>query len=735
MPTPLTHDDPAVLGPFRLIARLGSGGMGTVYVARSAGGRTVALKTMHPGIAEDPAARTRFRLEVDAARVIGGQFGAKVFDADPLAVPTPWFATEYVLGPALDEAVEAVGPLPEKTLRALGAALCTALHQLHQSEVVHRDLKPSNILVTAYGPKVIDFGIARAIGDERLTRVGAAVGTPAFMSPEQATGQEHGPAGDVFALAGVLVYAARGSGPFGRGQATDLLYRVRYGEADLGGVPDALVPVLKWCLSKDPAQRPTVGQLASQLHDGKGEFVDQLPHGLLGEIGRRSADVWQIVPQRLPAPVGPSLPETAVGSARAVSRRGLLAVGGVLTAGAATGGGVWWSRGRGPEGGGGSVASDDSPSSTRNLDPTWNAAGRSNAAEYGLVLPRFVKDLVIISLAGASDGIVAVSGKGSWTATTFESGWAVAVDDDKLYRLTAKLGDAELDPHGPVALQVVDVASGQTSRTVARFSATNDQLLPSQILAVNAGVAYLVVGVGKASPLGFLASQTWTLRAVDCASGRTLWTKPLPRREDDSTRLHFTSATVVGDLLVTYQETKEWEPRLVVRSTKTGGVVWDVAGDAAKPNALRCGPAVDGTYVYVGGERLRALRLRDGRESWTSRKATGPNFGPPMLKDGKLYAVDGGAGLAVFAAADGKQLWRERTTDRDSGDGASADWAPIVGNEYAYYKNGARLRAVSLGGHGVARTYRTTADQFFAAPAGNAIVGVTEAYVYGFPMS
>ncbi|MCZ0986586.1 serine/threonine-protein kinase [Streptomyces diastatochromogenes] len=217
MPTPLIHDDPVALGPYRLIARLGSGGMGTVYVARSSGGRTVALKTMHAAIATDPAARTRFRLEADAARVIGDRFGARVVDADALA-ETPWLATEYVLGPPLDEAVEAAGPLPEQSVRALGAALCSALGQLHRSDVVHRDLKPSNILVTAYGPKVIDFGIARAIGDDRLTRAGAAVGTPAFMSPEQATGQEHDAGGDVFALAGVLVYAATGTARSGTGR-------------------------------------------------------------------------------------------------------------------------------------------------------------------------------------------------------------------------------------------------------------------------------------------------------------------------------------------------------------------------------------------------------------------------------------------------------------------------------------------------------------------------------------
>lgn len=201
--------------------------MGTVYLARSAAGRTVALKTVHARIAADPTFRSRFRLEADAARVIGDRYGARVFAADALAA-TPWLATEYVIGPQLDEAVGLAGPLPEPCVRALGADLARALGQLHRSDVVHRDLKPSNVMVTAAGPKVIDFGIARALGDVRLTRTGAAAGTPAFMSPEQAGGLEHSPAGDVFALAGVLVFAASGHGPFGGGRPADLLYRVRY---------------------------------------------------------------------------------------------------------------------------------------------------------------------------------------------------------------------------------------------------------------------------------------------------------------------------------------------------------------------------------------------------------------------------------------------------------------------------------------------------------------------------
>lgn len=345
MLSPLTHDDPVAIGAYRLLARLGSGGMGTVYLARSAGGRTVALKTMHAGIASDPASRARFRLETDAARVIGRHHGAMVVDADSLA-ETPWLATEYVLGPPLDEAVALSGPLPESSVRALGAALAGALAQLHASDVVHRDLKPSNVMVTAYGPKIIDFGIARAAGDDRLTRTGAAAGTPAFMSPEQATGQEHTPAGDVFALAGVLTYAATGRGPFGSGQAADLLYRVRYADPDLTGVPDLLAPILYHCLSKEAGRRPTTSDLIAQLHHGQGEFADHLPDVILADIARRASEVWQYQPYRLQAPPESQDPSTVPSR---ISRRKLLSLAGgsvmgVAAAGAGAGAWMWMGR-------------------------------------------------------------------------------------------------------------------------------------------------------------------------------------------------------------------------------------------------------------------------------------------------------------------------------------------------------------------------------------------------------
>ncbi|WP_244258246.1 serine/threonine-protein kinase [Streptomyces sp. Tu 2975] len=333
----MTHDDPVEIAGHRLLARLGHGGMGTVYLARTPGGRVLALKTMHAAIASDPAARSRFHLETDAACIIGGHHGATVHDADPHA-ETPWLATEYVLGPPLDDAVDLCGPLPETSVRAIGAALAGALTQLHASDVVHRDLKPSNVMITAYGPKIIDFGIARAAGDDHLTRTGAAAGTPAYMSPEQATGQEHTPAGDTFALAGLLTYAATGRPPFGTGQAADLLYRIRYTEPDLTGLPPTLAPIIGRCLDKNPDQRPTTGELAARLHDGRGQFADHLPHPLLTDIARRATDVWTHHPQRLPAPA--ATPGDAGAHHKAVARRRLLAVGGGSVLGLAVAGRV-----------------------------------------------------------------------------------------------------------------------------------------------------------------------------------------------------------------------------------------------------------------------------------------------------------------------------------------------------------------------------------------------------------
>ena len=730
MPTPLTHDDPVALGPYRLIARLGSGGMGTVYVARSAGGRTVALKTMHAGIATDPAARTRFRLEVDAARVIGDRFGARVIDADPLA-ETPWLATEYVLGPPLDEAVEGGGPLPEQSVRALGAALCSALGQLHRSDVVHRDLKPSNILVTAYGPKVIDFGIARAIGDDHLTRAGAAVGTPAFMSPEQATGQEHDAAGDVFALAGVLVYAATGRSPFGHGQAADLLYRVRYAEADLSGVPAALVPVLARCLAKDPGERPSTAQLAAELHDGKGEFADHLPHELLADLGRRAADVWRLVPRRLPAPAaGPEATAGITATGRRPSRRGFLALGGALAVGAAVGTGAWWWQERAAARGGGGTTAQDNAHKTRNLDPLWSYQFQSSLTDvFGMVVPQGIGGMIVVPMGGYTGGVSARSGAKKWQEYTKESGWQMLVAGGRLYGLT--LGDETDDGVGSaVTLRTADPRNGKTVKTLARFTATNDELATHQLLGVTDRVAYVVVGNGKEDGTGYMmARQTFTLRAADIRTGRPLWSKALPARPDDSKRLHFLAAKAVGSRLVTLQEVEEWTVHIVVRDASTGAVVWDRPYDVDDPDILRGGIAADSDHVYLGGSRLRALRLSDGAVAWQT--TTERAYGPPVLRAGVLYAVGVGAGLTAVDPVGGKVLWTEKG---EAVDGASTAWPPVLGTRYAYYKNAALLRAVSLSQHTTSLTYQTSGKQFYADTDSQLILGVDAENLTAYPL-
>ncbi|MFJ8669289.1 serine/threonine-protein kinase [Streptomyces sp. NPDC093600] len=246
---------PERIGDYTVERELGAGGMGTVYLARSRGGRTVAVKVASPELAADPHFRARFRAEVDAARRVGGFHTAQVVDADPDAA-APWLATAYIAGPTLSGLLAAQGPMDEARLRLLGAALAEALQAIHSCGLIHRDLKPGNIIMADDGPRVLDFGIARALESTRLTSTGAAFGTPGFLAPEQAQGLEVGAAADVFALGAVLV-AAAGGDAFGEGTPVMLMYRAVHEPPDLSAVPEGLRPVVAACLAKDPAQRPT----------------------------------------------------------------------------------------------------------------------------------------------------------------------------------------------------------------------------------------------------------------------------------------------------------------------------------------------------------------------------------------------------------------------------------------------------------------------------------------------
>lgn len=262
----LRREDPRVVGSFRLHRRLGAGGMGVVYLGSDRRGQRVALKVIRPDLAEDQEFRSRFAREVSAARRIRGGCTARLVAAD-LEADRPWFATQYVPGPSLHDKVAEEGPLAAADVAAVGAALSEGLVAVHEAGVVHRDLKPSNILLSPKGPRIIDFGIAWATGASTLTHVGTAVGSPGFLAPEQVRGAAVTPATDVFALGATLAYAATQDSPFGQGSSEVMLYRVVHEEPQLHGVPDALAPLVRACLAKDPEERPSTLQLSLRLKE------------------------------------------------------------------------------------------------------------------------------------------------------------------------------------------------------------------------------------------------------------------------------------------------------------------------------------------------------------------------------------------------------------------------------------------------------------------------------------
>ncbi|MFZ4153738.1 serine/threonine-protein kinase [Streptomyces pseudogriseolus] len=290
--------DPQTIGGYRLLARLGAGGMGQVYLARSDRGRTVAVKLVREELARQEEFRARFRQEVSAARQVGGHWTAPVLDADTEAA-VPWVATGYVAGPSLQQVVgHDHGALPERSVRILAAGLAHALKDIHAAGIIHRDLKPSNVLVTIDGPRVIDFGIARAletVTDGGLTRTGALVGSPGFMAPEQVRGDRITPACDVFCLGSVLAYAATGALPFGTANSGvhALMFRIAQEEPDLTQVPEGLADLVRECLRKDPAARPTLDDVLARtgaedtVADGRSRDP-WLPGALVAQLGRHA---------------------------------------------------------------------------------------------------------------------------------------------------------------------------------------------------------------------------------------------------------------------------------------------------------------------------------------------------------------------------------------------------------------------------------------------------------------
>ena len=332
----LKAGDPASVGPYKLLGRLGAGGMGQVYLAKSPGGRLVAIKLIRPELAEERGFRSRFASEITAARNVSGIYTAAVVDADSDA-ELPWMATVYVPGPSLTDAVEDNGPLPVESVLALAAGLAEALQAIHRADLVHRDLKPSNVLLAADGPRVIDFGISLALERSMMTATGMVMGSPGFMSPEQARGQrEVGAPTDVFSLGAVLAFAATGNSPFGAGPTPALLYRVVNEVPDLTGVPARLSPLVEQCLAKDPAARPTPADVLAALSDDVEVLTGEwLPPAIAESMNRYNPTLHTPLP---PALVEPGQSRPASGPVPGEAPAAAAAVAGAAVAAAAVAG-------------------------------------------------------------------------------------------------------------------------------------------------------------------------------------------------------------------------------------------------------------------------------------------------------------------------------------------------------------------------------------------------------------
>lgn len=682
----LQSDDPRELGSYRLLGRLGAGGMGRVYLARSPGGRTVAVKVVRPDLAADTDFRARFRYEVEIAKAVSGRFTAPVVDSDPDA-PLPWLATSYVLGPDLTEVVDVHGALPEHTVRALAAGLAAALQDIHAAGLIHRDLKPSNVLLAADGPRVIDFGIARAVDGSRMTQTGVVVGSPGFMSPEQATGKDVGTAGDVFSLGSVLAFAATGRAAFGDGAAShaSLLYQVVHGEADLTGVPSSLLGLIRACLMKDPAQRPKPGEIVAALA-GQGvdaALHDWLPSAVASTIATHAAKILDLeAPESRPAaafgpaptmlnrtsstvPTGPAgyatppggTPGPAYGTpppgtvslgpdgspAPVRSRRRVLgmALGGVAVVAVGGAGAAWTlfsddgggDTAAGAPGRGGSAQPADenftTPPAGVAPQPLWHKSAAEDSTATGV--PLLTHDgLLLVS----GDPLVAYdvkTGKARWTKPGIcRPGAQLLFHDGKVFL-------ADGDHEG--ALVAYDVMKGEE---VWR-SRLGKQLSVEDTIAIDDKNVY-VTATDYAQARSATKYRT-AVAAISHTTGKQTWIQ----HRDWGTKDYDVQGTVSGKYLV-YADSNL---NLTVRDTATGGQLW--TKKIGEEWTWR--PAVANGLVFLPGDELTAVDADKGSTVWTLSPAGRRGFNNPTVIDGVLYTSDHDDGVWAVDVKTGKRTW------------------------------------------------------------------------------
>ncbi|MEU3083934.1 MULTISPECIES: PQQ-binding-like beta-propeller repeat protein [Streptomyces] len=670
----LTQHDPRRIGPFEVLSRLGAGGMGLVYLARSASGRRVAIKTVRTELAEDQLFRVRFTREVEAARAVSGFYTAAVVDADPRA-PVPWLATAYVPAPSLEEIVNECGPLPAPAVRWLAAGIAEALQSIHGAGLVHRDLKPSNVLVVEDGPRVIDFGIASGVSNTRLTMTNVAVGTPAYMSPEQAKDSRSVTgASDVFSLGSTLVFAATGHAPYHGANPVETVFMLLREGPDLEGLPEELRPLIESCMQMEAPLRPSPADLQAQLaphlfgsgSDDSGTASAWLPESAVGLIeerrggrvavsaGNRSRPAVPPPPPRrppvppppaytpdeqspepvwpgdgapdggpvrlagLPVPIGPG---PRVADSKAAARRAAPPGGGLAAS---------WSRGAGgpaaPP-----VPAVPPPTAPPDAGPASWRPWRFRMSNDVWGTPTLAGDLVYVTSFEVHALDVAT---GRRRFKTRDVAWSMAVADGRIHA-----------SDGPT-LYALDAADGSDLWRMPT---------DAWVYSLKADRGTVVTG-----------TRGGGVQAWEAANGEKLWELTGAQTDFETPE----AGPVVHDGTVYVWQ----DARLRALEARTGQERWSYPiGDAASCGGVpvRLTQASDG-YVYVAaGTRALAVDVLGGHVRWHFESPavflSPPAFAPgPAVTGGGVYLTDYLGTVYALDATDGRDRWRIATEARSA---------------------------------------------------------------------
>ncbi|MGW4369537.1 protein kinase domain-containing protein [Nocardia takedensis] len=632
----LEQDDPREIGPYRIVARLGSGGMADVFLGRSPGGRAVAIKAIHQHLAEDARFVARFAREVRAAKAVGSFFTATVVDAD-WSAPRPWLASEYIAAPTLKQVVAQQGPLTEAAVEVLAMGIVEALTAIHAAGVVHRDLTPGNVLVTETGPRVIDFGISRAVTQtQSLTATGALIGSPGFMSPEHIAGDEVGTASDVFSLGAVLTFALTGEGPFGPAPLGDLLYRAMSEEPDLSGVPEGrLYRIITACLAKEPAARPGMEQLAAALDlvpDRVTAQGDRTPPGFVvagtprRRIGRRTV-LAGIGALGLGAAIGADSPSGEV----------------IRSAARAPGpapGAIRWKADIGvisdiertaPAVSGGSVVVGSADGNVYALETTTgDVAWKVDLGREIFRVPVIADSAAVTSVAGK--GIVALdarTGTQLWSSGSSSVFFLVGADPATIFGF----------PKSDRGIQALDPATG-----ALRWSLWDDRAIEGARVNLSTGSGRVAIQYGG------------TLTVLDATTGAELWR---------TATAAFACPYIVGAKVLV---AKWGAPQLKAFGIESGTELWgfDPAGGdrIAVEDGVVYNTGISAATVYAVDVETGALRRRTNLDDAPAYDITVGDGTMYLTTGDSVLALDANTGAAQWKTAIGKSQGGVTVADR-----------------------------------------------------------------------